>query len=126
MAERVTIQDIADAIRSKNGSSDTYMISEMADAIENIPSGGGSSDVVNGIIRQYLATTGTIDANTFVEFVNDTQLSNGFTSYQAASAVLVDTNKVFVAHGSSGLLYRYSVYNKRENNNHRNGYSIIK
>lgn len=37
------IQDIADAIRSKNGSSDTYKVSEMATAISNIPSGGGSS-----------------------------------------------------------------------------------
>ena len=36
-------QDIADAIRSKNGSSDTYLPSEMADAIMDI-SGGGSSN----------------------------------------------------------------------------------
>lgn len=35
------IQDIADAIRSKNGSSDTYTVSEMAQAIEDIPSGSG-------------------------------------------------------------------------------------
>ena len=35
-------QDIADAIRAKNGSSDTYLPSEMAAAIEDI-SGGGSS-----------------------------------------------------------------------------------
>lgn len=34
------IQDIADAIRSKNGSSDTYKVSQMATAISNIPSGG--------------------------------------------------------------------------------------
>lgn len=36
-------QDIADAIRAKNGSSDTYLPSEMADAIMDI-SGGGSSN----------------------------------------------------------------------------------
>lgn len=36
-----TLTDIADAIRGKNGSSDTYKPSEMADAIDNIPSGGG-------------------------------------------------------------------------------------
>ena len=35
------VQDIADAIREKSGSSDTYKVSEMANAIENIPSGGG-------------------------------------------------------------------------------------
>lgn len=41
--EESSIQDIADAIRSKNGSSDTYTVSEMSTAIENIPSGGGSA-----------------------------------------------------------------------------------
>lgn len=36
----VDIQNIANAIREKNGSADTYKVSEMAEAIENIPSGG--------------------------------------------------------------------------------------
>lgn len=47
-----TLTDIADAIRGKNGSSDTYKPSEMADAIDNIPSGGGGdnnwADVISG------------------------------------------------------------------------------
>lgn len=34
------VQAIANAIRSKNGSSDTYKISEMAQAITDLPSGG--------------------------------------------------------------------------------------
>lgn len=34
------IQNIANAIRSKNGSSDTYKVSQMASAISAIPSGG--------------------------------------------------------------------------------------
>lgn len=38
--EESYIQDIADAIREKNGSTETYKVSEMAEAIENIPSGG--------------------------------------------------------------------------------------
>lgn len=38
------IEAIADAIRAKNGSSDTYKVSEMADAIDDIPTGGGSVD----------------------------------------------------------------------------------
>lgn len=38
--EENNIQAIADAIREKNGSTDTYKVSEMAEAIENIPSGG--------------------------------------------------------------------------------------
>lgn len=35
------LKNIADAIRSKNGSSETYTPTEMASAISNIPSGGG-------------------------------------------------------------------------------------
>lgn len=35
-----SIQAIADAIRLKNGSSDTYTVEEMSQAIEDIPSGG--------------------------------------------------------------------------------------
>ena len=43
------IEAIADAIRGKNGSSDTYKVSEMADAIDDIPTGGGGgADVDTG------------------------------------------------------------------------------
>lgn len=41
------LQNIANAIRTKNGSSDTYTPSEMSTAIENIPSGGGSMEIVD-------------------------------------------------------------------------------
>lgn len=36
---------IADAIRTKNGTEDTYTTTEMVDAIEAIESGGGGSDL---------------------------------------------------------------------------------
>lgn len=36
------LEDIADSIRAKNGSSDTYTPSQMSTAIDNLPSGGGS------------------------------------------------------------------------------------
>lgn len=36
------LEDIADAIRSKNGSTDTYTPAEMASAISDISGGGGS------------------------------------------------------------------------------------
>jgi len=39
--EESNIQAIANAIRQKSGSSETMLVSEMASAIENIPSGGG-------------------------------------------------------------------------------------
>lgn len=38
--EESNISAIADAIRAKNGSQDTYTTAEMADAIDDIPSGG--------------------------------------------------------------------------------------
>jgi len=39
LVNETSLQNIASAIRTKNGSSDTYTPSEMATAIENIPSG---------------------------------------------------------------------------------------
>jgi len=51
--EETNIQDIADAIRSKNGLSDTYTVAEMAQAIEDIPSGGDTflARLLGGIKR---------------------------------------------------------------------------
>ena len=43
------IADIADAIREKNGLSDTYKVSDMANAIRSIPSGGSGNLVVKKI-----------------------------------------------------------------------------
>ena len=44
--EENDIQAIADAIRLKNGSTDKYKVSEMATAIEGIPSGGNLEDFI--------------------------------------------------------------------------------
>lgn len=40
LVQDTSLQNIADAIRSKNGTQNTYKPSQMADAITNIPSGG--------------------------------------------------------------------------------------
>lgn len=58
------LTDIADAIRGKNGSSDTYTPSEMATAITNIPSGGESKNiqVVQGTTRTTSSTLTAIGA----------------------------------------------------------------
>lgn len=45
--EETSIQAIATAIRAKNGSSDTYTVGQMANAIENIPSGGDTGSWVD-------------------------------------------------------------------------------
>ena len=42
--------DIADAIREKSGTTDTYTPAEMAGAITNLPSGGGSGGEMKPIV----------------------------------------------------------------------------
>lgn len=41
-----SVQAIASAIRDKNGSSDTYTIGQMSQAIEDIPTGGGGVEII--------------------------------------------------------------------------------
>lgn len=57
LIERSTIQEIADAIRAKNGSSETYLPSEMRQAILSL-NGGGREDYTwhqdSEAVRQYL------------------------------------------------------------------------
>lgn len=48
LVNETSLQNIANAIRTKNGSSDTYTPSEMSTAIENIPSGGNKFAFVGG------------------------------------------------------------------------------
>lgn len=59
------LTNIANAIRGKNGSSDTYTPAEMAAAITNIPTGGGESkntQVVQGTTRTSSSTLTAIGA----------------------------------------------------------------
>ena len=55
LTDNTNYQNIANAIRNKNGSSDTYSPSQMATAINNIPSGG------RGPTPAELALTGECD-----------------------------------------------------------------
>lgn len=55
--ESDSVQDIADAIRTKNGSTTKYKISEMAGAINALSGGGGSSDVTKDEIIDALGYT---------------------------------------------------------------------
>lgn len=65
---------------------------------------GGSADIVNGIIEQYKASSGTIDANTFVEFVTSAEsfennkVGVSQTSYYYAAAQ-IDENRVIFGFG---------------------------
>lgn len=71
--ERQTLQDIADAIREKNGSSDTYTPSEMAEAIRGIEGGGeldfseiyNNGNFANSIIKDTISNAKTIKNTTY-------------------------------------------------------------
>ena len=86
--------NIANAIRSKNGSSDTYKPSEMAAAITNLPSGGGGDIDIEPIVltgAQNYAFAGKI-GSIFIELFGDkittkdlTNMSNMFSEYQNES-----------------------------------------
>ena len=99
------------AVTTKGGTVGDTGLAGLASEIGTIPT-GGSTEVVNGIILNFKATSSTIDANTFVEFVNnfthgtDTQLSTTSNSYEYASAVTLSTDKVFISfRGNGNYLY---------------------
>lgn len=60
LVQESSLQGIASAIRSKNGTQNTYKPSQMADAIMNIPSGG-----ITPIGTKSITANGTYDVTTF-------------------------------------------------------------
>lgn len=71
LVEKESLEDIADAIRAKNGSSTTYKPSEMAGAISAIPSGG-----ITPSGSQTFTENGTYDVTSLAEAVVDVE-TNG-------------------------------------------------
>lgn len=95
-----SLENIANSIRLKNGLTTEYKPSEMARAIDNLPSGGadlsdyftptisaGASSSVSGV----MAMLKTIPEDTIVE---GTSLSNAFAGYLGTSIPLLDTSSV--------------------------------
>ena len=82
----------------------------MGEALLVRKGGGGSKDVVNGIIEEYYAATEDINANTFVEFANASQVSdftsfsNSIGSFSSArfKAIKLSDNKICVANVENG------------------------
>jgi len=94
--EESNIQAIANAIRGKNGSSDTYTVAQMASAITNIPD--TMPTISNGRIETLYAMDTTnyavsIPANSFVELDSYGQLGAKFYSSGNYYTKLITTNK---------------------------------
>lgn len=70
------IEAIADAIRGKNGSSDTYTVSQMAQAIDDIPSGGGDNDIDNLLTNTLTEYVGSASSVRDYAFYNNTALES--------------------------------------------------
>ena len=112
--EESSVSAIATAIRNQNGSNNTYTIAQMAPAINAL-----SFDITNSIIKKYKATTNTISARTFVEFVNggmgssngtDTRLSTVNGSYVNSSAIAIGEDEVFIIYNNGDSLHGMICY----------------
>lgn len=77
----INLSNIAAAIRGKNGSSNTYKVSEMASAINNLPTGGGDMEpiVISGS-KNYWNYEGNWDS--FIDNNRGMISSNGLTGFE--------------------------------------------
>lgn len=98
------LEDIADAIRGKNGSQNTYTPAQMASAITNIPSGGSSGTTVS-VGFGILGPAGSMfftDANGVGHYNEDASNYHNFdTGYMTIQNVLVGS--LFVVYGVGDL-----------------------
>lgn len=125
LIEQDTMTDIADAIRGKNGSVSTYTPAQMATAIDNLPSGGGSSlnaQVVQGTTRTNSSTLTAIGAELTVSKAGTYDIyysclrTNTSSSYIWATRLYIDG----VAYGSS----ENTTWTNNQQNTHLTGISL--
>lgn len=90
LVDETALQDIADAIRTKNGTENTYKPGQMADAIEAIPSGGITP---TGTVN--ITQNGTTDVTQYASA--NVNVPN---SYAAGDEGKVVSNGALVAQGS--------------------------
>lgn len=89
------LEDIADAIRAKNGSLDTYTPAEMAQAISNLSS--GSSSVINDYESRWTSDKKTLtspgDTQIVTEAAGSSARIKGLSRLDATGAQLATTLK---------------------------------
>lgn len=107
MYEEQSIVNIANAIREKNGSTNTYLVSEMGQAIRNIPTGGsGATGGITPTGEITIKENGTYDVTNYASAFVD--IASGGNSSVLPSNVKVgvlelendSTTAVTVTHGS--------------------------
>ena len=100
-----TLTNIANAIRTKTGKTDSIATENMASEISGISSGL----TINGIIEQYKVQAGkTVNAGDFVEFVNAVSWGNGYPiagEIASICAFELTNNRVLVVYSASNTYY---------------------
>lgn len=101
-----TMTDIADAIRGKNGSSDTYKPSEMPAAITAIPSGGGGEIGIKREVSENGVYQAPSESFSFVlpsDAKSIAPYALAYAFYNATGLASVDMSSVTSITGSSSL-----------------------
>lgn len=90
------IQDIADAIREKNGSTDTYTVAQMGAAVRSLSSGGGGGYQSGDVVKAWQST--------------DMTVASGYSSVSVQyGTAVVNTDGVLSLGGTTGTLSISSV-----------------
>ena len=102
-----TLTDIANAIRGKNGSSDTYRPGQMADAIDNIPAGtlGIPREVNQAGVYGFPEQNFTFSLPSNATDVRNNAFSSAF--YGCTSLTSVDFSSLTTVSGSNAFSYAF-------------------
>ena len=105
LVSKEKLDTLSETIKTKTNKTNNLTIDEMNEAVENIASG----DIeINGLIKQYQVYAGeNISAGDFVEYLNSVYKDLVTSQYagNTFSAVLLETNKIFVAYTRNNYLY---------------------